>query len=137
MRSIKAIIAGSAFIFIALLLMGLIYIFLAVGYNTLTPKFPFLSDITFLFRYFVGIPIFILIMFVGGYITASIANMHEKIKVLLHCLSVGLITLIITMYSSMKYSSLTSTGVVIIILSLSASSAGGLDWLRGNKRNSE
>lgn len=132
MRSIKAIVAGSVFIFFALSLMGLIAIFMAVGYNALAAKSPFLSDITFLFRYLVGIPVFMIIMFAGGYITADIANTNEKIKVLLHCFTVVLITLIITMYSGMKYSSLTLTGVVIIILSFSASSAGGFHWLRGN-----
>ena len=135
MRSIKAIVAGSVFIFVVLLLLGLIYIFLAVGYYALAADFPFLNDITGLFRYLVGIPVFMMTMFAGGYIAASIANMHANIKVLFHCLVVGLITVGSMMYSAMGYSSLTVTGIVIIILALSASSAGGFYWLRGNKLN--
>ena len=135
MRSIKAIIAGSIFILVAHFLLGLIYIFIAVGYNALAADFQFLKDITGLFRYLVGIPVFMVIMFAGGYITASIANMHTNIKVWFHCLAVGLITVGGTMYSAMEYSSLTLTGIVVIILALSASSAGGFYWLRGNKIN--
>ena len=118
MRSIKAIVAGSVFIFVVLLLLGLIYIFLAVGYYALAADFPFLNDITGLFRYLVGIPVYMITMFAGGYITASIANMHSNIKVLSHCLVVGLITAGGMMYSAMEYSSLTVTGIVIIILAL-------------------
>ena len=135
MRSIKAIVVGSVFIFVVLLLLGLIYIFLAVGYYALAADFPLLNDITDLFRYLVGIPVFMSTMFAGGYITASIANMHANIKVLFHCLVVGLITVGSMMYSAMGYSSLTITGIVVIILALSASSAGGFSWLRGHKIN--
>ncbi|MDH5517483.1 MAG: hypothetical protein OEY36_06650 [Gammaproteobacteria bacterium] len=135
MRSIKAIIAGSVFILVVLMLLGLIYIFIAVGYNALAADFPFLNDITGLFRYLVAIPLFMVTIFTGGYITASIANTHDKIKVWLHCLTVGLITVGGTLAFAMSYSNLTLTGVVVIILALSASSAGGLYWLRGNNNN--
>ncbi len=133
MRSIKAIVAGSVFVFAVISLLGLIYIFIAVGYNSLAADFPFLNEITGLFRYVVGLPVFMITLFAGGYITASIANMHGSIKVWLHCLAVGLITVGATMYSAMDYSSLTISGIVVIIIALSASSAGGFYWLRGNK----
>ena len=131
MRSIKAIITGIIFIFVVLLLVGLTYIFVAVGYNALAKEFPFLNDISGIFRYLVGIPVFLLTMFVGGYITASMANMHTYIKVWVHCLAVGLITIGGMMYPAMEYSSLTLSGIVIIILAFSALSAGGFYWLRG------
>ena len=136
MRSIKAIVVGSVFILVVFLLLGLFYIFIAVGYNALAAHFPFLKNITGLFRYLVGIPVFMIILFTGGYITASIANMHTNIKVLFHCLAVGLITVGGTMYSAMTYSSITLTGIVVFILALSASSAGGFYWLKGQSKNS-
>jgi len=135
MRSIKAIVVGSVFILVVFLLLGLFYIFIAVGYNALAANFPFLNDITGLFRYLVGIPVFMVLMFAGGYITASIANMHTNIKVLFHCLAVGLITVGGTMFFAMEYSNLTLTGIIVFILALSASSAGGFYWLRGNTKN--
>lgn len=133
MRSIKAIVAGSVFVLAVISLLGLIYIFIAVGYNSLAVDFPFLNEITGLFRYVIGLPVFMLTLFAGGYVTATIANMHGSVKVWLHCLAVGVITVSSMMYSAMDYSSLTITGIVVIILALSASSAGGLYWLRGNK----
>lgn len=74
MRSVKAIVAGSVFIFVVLFILGLIYVFIAVGYNSLAADFPFLNDITGLFRYLIGIPVFMGTMFTGVYITASIAT---------------------------------------------------------------
>ena len=131
MRSIKAIVVGSVFILVVLFMLGLIYIFMAVGFNSLAADFKFLNDITGLFRYLIGIPVFLLTMFAGGYITASIANMQTNLKVWFHCLAVGLISIGGMMSSAMEYSSLTSSGIVLIILALSASSAGGFYWLRG------
>lgn len=133
MRSIKAIVAGSVFILAVISLSGLIYIFIAVAYNSLAADYAFLNEITGLFRYVIGLPVFIMTLFAGGYITAYVANMDGSIKVWLHCLAVGLITIGGMMYSAMDYSSLTISGIVVIILALSASSAGGLYWLRGNK----
>jgi len=122
MRSIKAIVAGSLFIIIAVLLMSLAYIFLAVGYNSLAKHHPFLDDISGYFRYFVGIPAFLLIMFFGGYITAYIANRN----VLLHCIAVGIITAGGMMLPSLENTHMTLTGIVIFILAISATTMGGL-----------
>jgi len=135
MRSIKAIIAGSIFILVVLFLFGFSYVFIAVGYHKLAADFPFLNEITGVFRYLAGIPIFIATMFAGGYITASVANMHSNIKVWFHCLAVGVIAVGGMLYSTMDYSSLTLNGIVVFILSLSASSAGGFYWLSNNRIN--
>ena len=137
MKSIKAIIIGCVFIVVVILLLQLAYIFIAVGYNALAADFPILNDITGLFKYLVGLPVFMLTMFAGGYITASIADTPDNIKVLFHCLAVGLITVGGMMYSAVGNSTLTTTGIVVIILALSATSAGGLYWSRGNNNNPE
>ena len=121
------------FIVIVILFLQLAYIFIAVGYNALAKDYPFLHDIAEYFRYIIGIPVFVVVMFVGGYITASIANMHAGLKVWLHCIVVGLITVGGMMYSAMESSSLTTTGIVVTVLALSATSAGGFYWLNDNK----
>ena len=130
MRSIKAIVVGSIFVVVVFLLLQLAYVFIVVGYNALAVDFPFLKDITGIFRYLVGLPILVLVMFIGGYITADIANVHTNIKVLFHCFTVGFITIGGMMYPTFENSNLTLTGIVVIILSVSASSAGGFSWLR-------
>ncbi len=83
MKSIKAIAAGSLFIIVVILFLQLAYIFIAVAYNALAKDYSFLNDISTYFRYFIGIPVFMVIMFVGGFITANIA----REKVWLHCLA--------------------------------------------------
>jgi len=131
MTSIKAIVAGSLFIIVVILLMQLAYIFIAVGYNSLANHYPFLNDISDYFRYFIGIPVFMMIMFFGGYITADIANT----RVLLHCIAVGIITAGGMILLALQNSNLTLTGIFIFLLALAATTAGGLHWKRSHTIN--
>ena len=129
MKSLKAIVAGCVFIIVVILLLQLVYIFIAVVYNALAKDYPLLNDIAGSFRYIIGIPVFVAIMFIGGYITANIANT----KVWLHCLAVGLITAGGMIYPTLENSDITTTGIVIFILSIVATASGGLYWQNGNK----
>ena len=131
MRSIKAIAAGCLFIIIVILLMQLLYIFIAVGYNALAKDYPLLNDISGAFRYIIGIPVFIAVMFAGGYLTAIIAGVEDNMKVWPHCMAVGFITAGGMMYTAMENSSLTLTGIVVFILALAATTTGGLYWQKG------
>lgn len=133
MRSLKAIIAGSMFIIVAILFLQLAYIFVAVGYNALAKGYPLLNDIVGLFRYIVGIPVFVATMFLGGYITANVANMATIKKTLIHCFAVGLIAAGGMIYPTLGTSNITTTGVVIFVLSLLATTAGGWYWYKGRK----
>lgn len=137
MRSIKAIAAGSAFIIIVILSLQLGYIFVAVGYNALAKDYPLLNEISGYFRYIIGIPVFVAIMFIGGYIAANIANMEANIKAWLHSFTVGLITVGGMMYTAMENYNLTATGIIVIVLALSASSAGGFYWQITSKPNQQ
>ena len=137
MSSIKAIVVGSLFIVVVVLMLQLTYVFVAVGYNTLAADFHFLKDITGIFRYLVGLPVLVLVMFVGGYITAAIADVHTNFKVWLHSFAVGFITVGGMVYFALENSNLTLTGIVVVILAIGASSAGGFFWLRDNRDKSE
>ena len=129
MKTIKAILAGSLFIIIVILFLQLAYIFIAVAYNALAKDYPFLNDIAGSFRYIIGIPVFLVVMYIGGYITAEIA----KEKVLPHCLAVGLITASGMILPTLENANLTLTGIVIFSLAIVATSAGGYFWQRSNK----
>lgn len=126
MRSIKAVVAGVLFIVVAGLVIQLAYIFLAVGYNSLARNYPFLYEISIYFRYLIGIPSFFLVMFVGGLITADIAQK----KVLLHCLLVALITIGMMLASVVDYMDLTFSGLVVFVLAATSTVAGGWYWQR-------
>lgn len=133
MRSIIAVVAGSIFIVVVIFFLQLAYIFIAVAYNTLAVDFPFLNDISGLFRYLLAIPAFLVTMFVGGYIAAYIANVTDKFKIWIQGLCVGSITVGGLMYTALVNSNLTLTGYAVIVLALSASSAGGFYWQRVNR----
>ena len=127
MRSIKAIVVGSLFIFIVGLIIQLAYIFLAVGYNDLAKSYPLINEVGKYLRYLIGIPVVFLIMFIGGYITADIA----KKRVLLHCIIVALLTVGAMTVSALDQAELTFTGFAILILALASTIAGGLFWQKG------
>ncbi|MFC1589779.1 hypothetical protein ACFL3P_05875 [Pseudomonadota bacterium] len=129
MKSIKAIVIGSIFIVAAILLLQLAYIFIAVGYNALAKDYPFLNDIVGWFRYLIGIPVFVAVMFVGGYLTADIA----KIKVIVHCSLVAFVTAGGMTLWAMESAELTVTGMVVFVLALVSANAGGLYWKKGNQ----
>ena len=129
MRSIKAIIAGSLFIIVVGLFVELAYIFLAVGYNSLAKSYPFLNVISSYFRYLIGIPVIFLVMFIGGVITADLAQQ----KVLLHCLIVAGITVGIMILTAMENMQITFSGLVVSLLSLAATVLGGLYWQRNRQ----
>ncbi len=135
MKSIKAILAGSVFVIVVILILQLLYIFVAVAYNSLASDYPFLHDITGYFRYIIGIPVFVAVMFVGGYITANVAAMENNTKVLLYCMAVGLITAGGMIYPTLETADITTTGIVIFILSLLATTAGGWYWQKDNAVN--
>ena len=126
-QSIKAVFAGGLFIVVTILLMQLAYIFIAVGYNALAKTWPYLNEITGLFRYLVGIPGLMLIMFAGGYITAAVA----RTNVVLHCLFVGLLTSGGLLLLAMENAGITITGIVVLVLTLGATVVGGVFWQRG------
>ena len=126
MNSIKAVAIGCLFIIIVGLLVQLAYIFIAVGYVELVMIYPFLDEISGYFRYIVAIPVFFLVMFFGGYITASIA----KQKALLHCALVGMITLAIMIAPLLEDREMSTSGVVVFVMAFISTVAGGMIRLR-------
>jgi len=131
MKSILAILAGFIFIVVASLIMQLAYVLLAVEYNELAKSFAVLNKIRGSFRYLLGMPIFILIMFIGGVITADIVTS----RVLVHCFIVGLISVASTMRLALENTELTLAGVMLSLLAISITMLGGLYWRRGTTLN--
>ena len=128
MNSLKSISSGVSFIFIASMLLQLGYIFVVVGYNSVAKNYPFLKGIDWIFQYLLTMPIVILIMFFGGYLAAAIA----KYKVIIHSFLVGFITLVVMMWMALQNAQLTSKGLIINLLMLLASTAGGYYWRKKN-----
>lgn len=122
MNSIKAVAIGCLFIIIVGLLVQLAYIFIAVGYVELVRIYPFLDEISGYFRYIVAIPVFFLVMFFGGYVTASIT----KQMALLHCTLVGMITLAIMIAPLLEDRELSTSGVVVFVMAFISTVAGGM-----------
>ncbi|MCW8826855.1 MAG: hypothetical protein OQK78_10585 [Gammaproteobacteria bacterium] len=125
MRSLLAIVSGSIFIIVVIMILQLAYLFIAIEYKELSADYPLLKEIAPLFRYIVALPVFATTLFAGGYITANIVNMDNRNKVWIHCFFVGLITVGGMMYSALINANLTFTGIVATILAFVALFAGG------------
>ena len=110
------------------MLLQLGYIFAAVGYNSVAKNYPFLKEIDWIFQYLLTMPIVMLIMFFGGYLAAAIA----KHKVIIHSFLVGFITLVMMMWMVLQNAQLTNKGLIINLLMLVASTAGGYYWRKKN-----
>lgn len=128
MNSIKAITAGIVFIIVATLLMQLAYLFIAVSYNSLAKSYPYLNEISGIFRYLTTISVFIMIMFAGGYLTAMIV----ETRVLIHSFIVGFITTAGMMWMALENANFTTTGIIINSLMLIATTLGGFYWSKRN-----
>ncbi|MDH5472267.1 MAG: hypothetical protein OEY61_05370 [Gammaproteobacteria bacterium] len=124
MKSLKAIAAGCIFIVVAGLLLQLAYIFFAVIHVYLAKSYPLLNDIGIYFKYLIGFPVFFLLMFAGGYVTADFAPEN----IIRNCLLVAMITMSLSMLSALSYSEITITGLIVLFVALIATVAGGLYW---------
>ena len=126
MNSIKAIIIGGIFIVVSLLLLQLLYLFLAVAFNQLLLDHPVLAETSAYLRYIVGIPVLLLIMFYGGYLTAEFADRKE----VLHSTIVGLLLCAGMLALALQNSQLTVAGALVSLFLVLSASAGGAYWKR-------
>lgn len=133
MRSIKALLAGVLFIIVAILFLQLAYIFVAVAYNALAKSYPWLNEMVAYFRYFVGIPLFLLTVFTGGYITANVANTQSHKKILVHGILLGMVVAAGTLYPALENADITMTGLVLVALALLATTSAGLYWKKNSR----
>ena len=129
MNSIKSILSGIIFIFIASLVMQLAYLFIAVAYNGFAKDYHVLHEFSWVFRYIIAIPLFLAIMFVGGYLSAVIA----REKVLIHSLIVGAVATGVMMWMALQNADLTSKGIAINLVMLLTTVAGALYWRKRSK----
>ena len=121
-QNIKAIFAGIVFIVVSTMLIQLVFVLLAVAYNSFAIEFVFLKDIQWVFKYLFGIPIFLAVMFVGGSITASIAMS----KSIINSTIVGSVVVIGMMWSALANAELTLSGGVINLVMITAVICGGI-----------
>ncbi len=108
-NSLKGIISGILFIIISMLLLQLISLLLSVVYNHFANDLTFLKNIKWIFKYLLGFPTFVSIMFMGGYITTHIA----KKKSVINGVIVGGVVMVSMMWSALANAELTTTGLVV------------------------
>ena len=130
-KSIKAIFGGFFAIIIMGLLVQLIYLFAGVGYFKLVKVYPslsFLAETTT----FILFTVTAVIAFLGGLLTAKLAQK----AVTLHCLAVGIMTGALTLVPSLSSGyAITLNGIIFLMIFILATIAGGLYWNRQQARH--
>lgn len=127
MKSLKAIIWGSLFIIICMLLIQLAYLFIAVGYHRLVENMPMLQSMPDYFRYLVGLPVYLLVMMGGGYVAAEFAEE----KVMMHGFVTGVVVSLVLLLQAQQSTQITLVGYLLAALSIAATTTGSFLWRRG------
>ena len=122
MNSLKAIAAGIFFVIVATLVLQLVFIMVAVGYNNLAIYYDFLNNIATVLKYVVIFPVIFGVMFLGGYITANLSDSHTMI----HCAVVGLISSTGFLWLALENAELSIVGIVLVIVMFIATLLGGI-----------
>ena len=122
MNSLKAIAVGIFFVIVATLVLQLVFIMVAVGYNYLAASYPFLHSIASILKYIAIIPAIFGVMFLGGYITGNLSTS----KILIHCTVVGLTSSIAFLWLALENAELSIVGIILIIFMVIATLLGGV-----------
>ncbi len=120
-KSITAVLSGIIFIIIAMLTMQLIFIIISVAYYNISKDNLFLKEIEVVLKYIFVVPVSLVIMFLGGYITATIA----KNKALIHCLIVGFTVIGGMMGAALVNAELTLSGGIVSVVAVLVIAFGG------------
>jgi len=121
MNSLKAIASGIFFVIVATLVLQLVFILVAVGYNSLATSYSWLHSIATVLKFVAIFPAIFGVMFLGGYITGNLSTSN----VLIHCAIVGLISSVAFLWVALENAELSIIGIALTILMFIATMLGG------------
>ncbi len=122
MNSLKAIASGIFFVIVATLVLQLVFIMVAVGYNSLATSYPWLHNIATVLKFASVFPAIFGVMFLGGYITGNLAAS----KIMIHCAVVGLISSVAFLWLALENAELNVVGIILVIVMFIATLLGGV-----------
>ena len=122
MNSLKAIASGIFFVIVATLVLQLVFIMVAVGYNSLATSYPWLHNIATVLKFASVFPTIFGVMFLGGYITGNLAAS----KIMIHCAVVGLISSVAFLWLALENAELNVVGIILVIVMFIATLLGGV-----------
>lgn len=127
MKSVKALLIGGVFIVVSMLLFQLLYLFIVVAYNSLVQDVGLIQGLDAYLGLLLNVPVYLVIMFFGGYLTAEYAEQ----RVVLHGLLLGIATSLAFLAMAVQNAELSIKGLLVIALSISAAMAGSIYWRKG------
>lgn len=124
--SFKALVAGSFAIIFLGLIAQLIFLLLATYFTELGHSYPWISLPVTIVSYIVGFFGYFIVMSIGGYIAANIAD-SQKIA---HGVLIGLFTTGLSLFSSLNENGFTLMALIFLVSGTGFSIAGVLIWKR-------
>jgi len=122
--SLKALTIGISSIVIMGLTLQLIFLLLATAYAHFIKDHPDLTELGTMVSYAAGISGYFIIMYLGGYITAHLAQK----KIMLHCFIVSSSVIGLSLITSVRSDNFTYMSIIFSLTGLIFTLAGGRAW---------
>lgn len=129
----KALLAGIATIIVLGLLAQMIFLFFVTGLTVLLKSHPLHAEYGKVISLAFGVPLFFLVMGIGGYVTAF----YSREKVIVYGAVVGAIATGFSLIPSLMTGKLTLAGVLFLLAGVAFTALGSLVWKRRNSIDSD
>jgi hypothetical protein len=126
----KALLAGTAVVVPLVLLLQLLFTSLLVGQKMAHGSYPKLDVVIGVVPYLIGFGGFMLVMLLGGYVTAAVATR----RVVAHALAVAALTTGLSLWGSIAVAGVKPMTLVFFLAALICAAAGSLLWRRRKNR---
>ena len=124
----KALLAGVATIIVLGLLAQMIFLFFVTGLTILLKSHPLYTEYGRAISLAFGVPLFFLVMGIGGYVTAH----YSREKVIVYGAVVGAIATGFSLVPSLMTGKLVLAGVLFLLAGVVFTALGSLMWQRRN-----
>ena len=120
----KALLAGVATIIVLGLLAQMIFLFFVTGLTVLLKSHPLYTEYGRVISLAFGVPLFFLVMGIGGYVTA----LYSREKVIVYGAVVGAIATGFSLVPSLMTGKLMLAGVLFLLAGVAFTALGSLIW---------
>lgn len=122
----KALVLGFLTIVVLGLAMQLLFLIMATGATILIKHYPEFSSHERLILLSIGLPLYFIVMFIGGHVTAAIA----QYRVIAHCALVAFLGVGLSLWVSFSAGGVSLMSGFFLLAGVTFSVLGGLRWKR-------
>ncbi|MCB1761209.1 MAG: hypothetical protein KDI68_15670 [Gammaproteobacteria bacterium] len=129
----RALLAGSAVVVPLVLLLQLLFVSMLVGQKMAHGSYPKLDVVIGVVPYMIGFGGYMLIMLLGGYVTAAVATS----RVVAHALAVAAFATGLSLWTSISLGGVKPMTLLFFLAALVCAAAGARLWRRRDNRRKQ